>query len=95
MNKVILMGRLTRSPEVRYSQGAEPVAVAIHAGGQPQIQAKGRAGGGLHSLRCLRQERRICGEIFPEGAAGRCDGTAAGAQLGQGRRKTLDDRGYH
>ena len=28
MNKVILMGRLTRSPEVRYSQGAEPLAVA-------------------------------------------------------------------
>lgn len=28
MNKVILMGRLTRSSEVRYSQGAEPVAVA-------------------------------------------------------------------
>lgn len=28
MNKAILMGRLTRSPEVRYSQGSEPVAVA-------------------------------------------------------------------
>jgi len=28
MNKVILMGRLTRDPEVRYSQAAEPVAVA-------------------------------------------------------------------
>lgn len=28
MNKVILMGRLTREPEVRYSNGAEPVAVA-------------------------------------------------------------------
>ena len=28
MNKVILMGRLARDPEVRYSQGAEPVAVA-------------------------------------------------------------------
>lgn len=27
MNKVILMGRLTRDPEVRYSQAAEPVAV--------------------------------------------------------------------
>lgn len=27
MNKVILMGRLTRDCEVRYSQGAEPVAV--------------------------------------------------------------------
>ena len=28
MNKVILMGRLTRAPEVRYSDGAEPLAVA-------------------------------------------------------------------
>lgn len=28
MNKVILMGRLTRDPEVRYSQGDEPLAVA-------------------------------------------------------------------
>lgn len=28
MNKVILMGRLTREPEVRYSNGAEPLAVA-------------------------------------------------------------------
>ena len=28
MNKVILMGRLTRDPDVRYSQGAEPMAVA-------------------------------------------------------------------
>ncbi|MDF2615208.1 MAG: single-stranded DNA-binding protein [Clostridia bacterium] len=28
MNKVILMGRLTRDPEVRYSQSASPVAVA-------------------------------------------------------------------
>lgn len=28
MNKVILMGRLTRDPEVRYSQGEKPVAIA-------------------------------------------------------------------
>lgn len=28
MNKVILMGRLTRDPEVRYSQSAEPLAIA-------------------------------------------------------------------
>lgn len=28
MNKVILIGRLTRDPEVRYSQGAEPMAIA-------------------------------------------------------------------
>ena len=28
MNKVILMGRLAREPEVRYSQGTEPLAIA-------------------------------------------------------------------
>lgn len=28
MNKVILMGRLTRDPEVRYTQGADTMAVA-------------------------------------------------------------------
>lgn len=28
MNKVILMGRLTRDPEVRYSQGSQSMAVA-------------------------------------------------------------------
>ena len=31
MNKVILMGRLTRDPEVRYSQGAEPLAVTRYS----------------------------------------------------------------
>ncbi|MDR2903198.1 MAG: single-stranded DNA-binding protein [Clostridiales bacterium] len=31
MNKVILLGRLTRDPEVRYSQGAEPLAVVRYA----------------------------------------------------------------
>ena len=28
MNKVILMGRLTRDPEVRYTQGDKPMAIA-------------------------------------------------------------------
>jgi len=31
MNKVILMGRLTRDPEVRYSQSAEPMAIARYS----------------------------------------------------------------
>ncbi len=31
MNKVILMGRLTREPEVRYSQSAEPLAIARYS----------------------------------------------------------------
>lgn len=28
MNKIILMGRLTRDPEIRYSQGNKPMAIA-------------------------------------------------------------------
>lgn len=28
MNKIILMGRLTKDPEVRYSQGEKPMAIA-------------------------------------------------------------------
>ncbi len=31
MNKVILMGRLTRDPEVRYSAGATPLAIARYS----------------------------------------------------------------
>lgn len=31
MNKVILMGRLTRDPEVRYSQGANSMAIARYS----------------------------------------------------------------
>ena len=29
MSKVILMGRLTRDPEIRYSQGNDQMAIAI------------------------------------------------------------------
>ena len=28
MNKVVLIGRLTRDPDVRYTQGAQPMAIA-------------------------------------------------------------------
>jgi len=31
MNKVILMGRLTRDPEVRYTQGETPMAIARYS----------------------------------------------------------------
>lgn len=31
MNKVILIGRLTRDPEVRYSQGEKPMAIASYS----------------------------------------------------------------
>ncbi len=42
MNKVILMGRLTRDPEVRYSQAAEPMAIARYT---LAVDRKKRSGG--------------------------------------------------
>ena len=42
MNKVILMGRLTRSPEVRYSQGAEPSE--LHSSGSESQSARRTSG---------------------------------------------------
>jgi len=31
MNRIVLLGRLTRDPEVRYSAGAEPIAIAKYS----------------------------------------------------------------
>ena len=44
MNKVILMGRLTRDPEVRYSQGATPLAIARYTLAVDRRQARGNGG---------------------------------------------------
>ena len=40
MNKVILMGRLTKDPEVRYSQGEAPMAVARYTLAVDRRQAR-------------------------------------------------------
>ena len=44
MNKVILMGRLTRDPEVRYSQGENPLAIARYALAVDRRQARSNNG---------------------------------------------------
>ncbi len=41
MNKVILMGRLTRDPEVRYSQGETPLAIARYSLAVDRRNARG------------------------------------------------------
>ncbi len=45
MNKVILMGRLTRDPEVRYSQGATPMAIARYTLAVDRRNARSNNGG--------------------------------------------------
>ena len=44
MNKVILMGRLTRDPEVRYSQGERPTAVARYTLAVDRRQSRSNGG---------------------------------------------------
>ena len=40
MNKVILMGRLTKDPDVRYSQGEQPLAIARYTLAVDRRQAR-------------------------------------------------------
>ena len=44
MNKVILMGRLTRDPEVRYAQGDNPLAIARYTLAVDRRQARSNNG---------------------------------------------------
>ena len=44
MNKVILMGRLTRDPEVRYAQGDNPLAIARYTLVVDRRQARSNSG---------------------------------------------------
>ena len=50
MNKVILMGRLTRDPEVRYSQGEQPLAIARYS---IAVDRRGRNSQDGHQLCCF------------------------------------------
>ena len=52
MNRVILMGRLTRDPEVRYSQGERSMAIARYT---LAVDRRGRRGqdGNDHELQIL------------------------------------------
>lgn len=60
MNKAILVGRLTRDPEVRYSQGDNATAVARYTlAVDRRFKRDGgwRADSGFHSVCCIRTFR--------------------------------------
>lgn len=71
MNKVILIGRLTRDPEVRYSQGDKPTAVARYSLAVPRkfkrdgeqdcdfINCLAFGGGGEFAEKYLRKGMKI------------------------------------
>ena len=62
MNKAILMGRLTRDPEIRYSSGNEPTAIARYT---LAVDRRYKRQGddqdcGLYQLCRIRQRSRVC-----------------------------------
>ena len=58
MNKVILMGRLTRDPEIRYSQGERQMAIARYT---LAVDCRGRSSSGSDStadfIQCVAFDR--------------------------------------
>ena len=81
MNKVILMGRLTRDPEVRYSQGERSMAIARYTlavdrrGRRSQDGDQGQTADFINIVAFDRAGefaekyfRRECGFWFPEGS---------------------------
>ena len=59
MNKVILMGRLTRDPEVRYSQAAEPLAIARYTLAVDRISCVAFGRNGEFAEKYLKQGTKI------------------------------------
>lgn len=53
MNNVILMGRLTRDPEVRYSQGENPLAIARYTLAVDRRRTKSNDDPGADFISCI------------------------------------------
>lgn len=68
MNKVVLMGRLTRDPEVRYSQGAEPIAIARYTlAVDRRFRREGEANADFISCVCFGRSAEFSEKYFRQG----------------------------
>ena len=57
MNKVILMGRLTRDPEVRYSQGERMMAIARYTLAIDRRKTQQNSDPGADFINCVAFDR--------------------------------------
>ena len=68
LNKCIFMGRLTKDPEVRYTQGTEPVAVARFSLAVNQDYKKdGEKATDFFEVEAWRQRAEFCGKYLKKG----------------------------
>ena len=84
MNKVILMGRLTRDPDVRYSAGENALAIARYTlAVDRRFKRDGEASADFISCVAFGKKRRICREIPSSGDEDCCERTDSDRQLYQ------------
>ena len=68
MNDCIHIGRLTRDPEIRYTQGENSICVARFT---LAVDRRGKdAGADFLSFKALGEKRRICRKVPEEGNEG-------------------------
>ena len=80
MNKVILMGRLAREPEVRYSQGTEPLAIARYTlAVNRRFKRQGEPEADFINCVAFGKTGEFAEKYFKKGADGFCCRAVAGA----------------
>ena len=68
MNKVILMGRLTRDPDVRYTQGENPMAIARYTlAVDRRFKREGEATADFISCVAFGKQAEFAEEYFRQG----------------------------
>ena len=89
MNKVILMGRLTRDPEVRYSQGDNSMAIArytLAVDRRFRRNDDGEQSADFIGCVAFGRQCRVRGEVFPSGTEGNRYRTYSDRKLHEQRR---------
>ena len=77
LNRIILMGRLTRDPELRHTQTGTPVAsFSLAVDRDFKDKQTGGENHGLHRHRGMESRSGVCGQVFHQGPHGRGGGAA-------------------
>lgn len=97
MNKVILMGRLTKDPEIRYTGKGEPIAIARYTIAVSRPYKKdGQTQADFINVVSYRKAAEFIEKYFKKRSDDSHCWAAAGAKLGRFRRqKTLVNGSHH
>ncbi len=93
LNKIFLMGRLARDPELRRTQTGTPVAsFRLAVDRDFKDRNTGERGHRLDRRGGLAPDRRVCQPLFHQGPHGRGGGPAANPRLDRQRRQQAHHR---